>query len=51
MVEFRDVVKVLSHMCRAYMEVEISHAKREKQERRRRERQRDAINVEYSVIK
>lgn len=54
MVEFRDVVKVLSHMCKAYMEVEISHARREKmerQERKRQERQRGAIDAEFRVIK
>lgn len=54
MVEFRDVITVLSHVCKAYMEVERSRLRREKlerQERRRRERQRGAIDVEFRVIK
>lgn len=54
MSKLRDVITVVSHLCRAYREVEISHAKRERQEqqeRKRRERQRDAIDVEYRVIK
>lgn len=53
MVEFRDVITVLSHVCKAYRELERSHARREKmerQERQRQERQRGAINVEFRII-
>lgn len=53
MVEFKDVVTVISHFCKAYRELERSQARREKmeqQERRRRERQRGSIDVEFRVI-
>lgn len=54
MVEFRDLITVVSHFCKAYIEVEKSHARREKmeqQERKRRERQRGSIDAEFRVIK
>lgn len=54
MAEFGDVITVISHLCRAYREVEQSHARREKmeqQERKRRERQRGSIDVEFRIIK
>ena len=54
MVNFRDVITVISHACKAYREVELSHARREKteqQERKRRERQRGSIDAEFRVIK
>lgn len=54
MVEFKDVVTVISHLCKAYREVERSQARREKleqQERKRRERQNGAIDAEFRVIK
>ena len=53
MVELRDVITVVSHFCKAYREVEVSHARREKleqQERKRRERQRGSIDAEFRVI-
>lgn len=51
MVEFRDVITVVTHFCKAYIEVERSHARRDKMERQRRERQRGSIDVEFRVIK
>lgn len=54
MVNFRDVITVISHACKAYREVEQSHARREKlerQERKRQERQRGSIDAEFRVIK
>lgn len=53
MVEFRDVITVVSHVCKAYRELELSRARREnteRQERQRRERQRGAIDVEFRII-
>ncbi len=53
MIKFRDVVIVVSQLCKAYKELERSHTRREKleqQERQRRERQRGTIDVEYRVI-
>lgn len=53
MVEFRDIITVLSHVCKAYRELERSHERREKmerQERQRRERQRGAIDAEFRII-
>ncbi len=54
MAEFQDVIIVVSHLCRAYMEVEKSHTRREKlehEERKRRERQKGSIDVEFRVIR
>jgi hypothetical protein len=53
-INFRDVITVVSHVCKAYRELERSHARREKlerQERKRQERRRGAIDVEFRVIK
>lgn len=53
MPEFRDVVTVLTHLCRAYREIDKAHArrmKREEQERKRQERQDGAIDCEYRII-
>jgi len=52
-VNFRDVITVVSHLCKAYREVEISHARKEKlerQERKRQEMQRGAIDAEFRII-
>lgn len=54
MVVLKDVMTVLSHMCKAYRELEVSHARKEKlerQEQKRRERKSGAIDVEFRIIK